>query len=153
MKHSITTLLITTSLALLLPASSALAHGRHGSNIDQRLERQERRIEQGLRSGELTRREARQLRKKHQRISHLYEDSSQHGLSKPERRRLERKLNRLSDSIYSLKHNEIKRPLHRTYAPKAFGHSHFQGYQRHGRGDYIAFSDKGMRLMLRFDDR
>lgn len=133
-------LLITTSLITLLPVGAVLAHGGHAKGIEQRLDRQEMRIVQGKRSGALNRHEAKRLHRQHNRVSRLHQEFMQDGrLDKRERRVLQRKLDRVSDNIRALKHNDSYR-----HGPRH--------YQRHG-GDRIVFSDKGVKLVLRFDNR
>lgn len=75
--------------------------------IEQRLDRQHWRIKQGVRSGELTRKEARSLRRQQRRISRLERRFSSDGwLDRGERHELRDKLDRASDRIYRLKHND-----------------------------------------------
>jgi len=75
--------------------------------IDRREHRQERRIAQGARSGELTRHEARNLRREERRIRADKRMAMADGRVTPaERRHLRREENRVSRHIYRAKHND-----------------------------------------------
>jgi hypothetical protein len=103
----------------LFTAAPAFAGHRHDRLLD-RLDRQQNRIERGIDSGELTRREARTLKKQQRRIHRLAREfyADDH-LCKRERRILHKKLNRASDRIYALKHNDEYR-----YARYGRGYRH-----------------------------
>jgi hypothetical protein len=74
------------------------------------LDRQQSRIEQGIESGKLTRKEAKVLKRQQRKTRHLYREFREDGrLSKRERRELDRRLDRVSDQIWELKHNERSR--------------------------------------------
>jgi hypothetical protein len=76
-------------------------------HFDQRFDRQHWRIKQGVKSGELTRKEARKLRKQQRRIDRLERRFSSDGyLDRRERRVLRKKQNRASERIYRYKHND-----------------------------------------------
>jgi hypothetical protein len=80
---------------------------RRSHNINAREARQERRIYQGVASGELTQREALRLDREEDRIDRIearYRRTGD-GLSPRERERLERDLNRSSRDIYRQKHD------------------------------------------------
>ena len=62
--------LITTAFALTLAAAIAPAYA-HADKFQERLQRQSARIEQGVESGELTRREANILRREHRELRQL----------------------------------------------------------------------------------
>jgi hypothetical protein len=75
--------------------------------INQRQHKQERRINQGVRSGELTRAEARHLRADERKISRDKRMAKADGhVTNAERRHLRREENRTSRSIYRKKHND-----------------------------------------------
>ena len=75
--------------------------------INHRQHRQERRINQGLRSGELTRNETRHLRGDERRIGEQKRMAMADGrMNRGERRRLRREQNRTSRAIYRDKHND-----------------------------------------------
>lgn len=90
----------------LCAAAPAFAGHRHDRLLD-RLDRQQIRIERGIESGQLTRWEARKLMKQQRRIHRLARDfyADDH-LGKRERRVLNKKLDRASDRIRALKHND-----------------------------------------------
>ena len=89
----------------VLGASAVSMAGTRG--INSREYREQQRINQGIRSGELTRREARRLEAglARIRIDERYARSSGGGISPRERARLERELNRESRGIYRQKHD------------------------------------------------
>lgn len=104
--------------------------GYHQQRFEQRLDRQHRRIKQGVRSGELTPKEARKLRKQQRRIDGLERRFSSDGhLDRRERRVLRKQLDRASDRIYRFKHNDRYRygDLDRqvVYEPRGFGQRSF----------------------------
>ena len=74
--------------------------------IDRREHREQQRIRQGIRSGELTRRETRRLEAEQGRIRgyEWYAKSDGH-VSRAERRHLDRMLDRSSRDIYRQKHD------------------------------------------------
>jgi hypothetical protein len=75
--------------------------------INQRHHNQERRINQGVRSGQLTRNEARHLRTREARINHDKRMAKADGhVTVAERRHLRREQNRTSRAIYRKKHND-----------------------------------------------
>jgi hypothetical protein len=88
----------------VLGASAASIAGPRGINTRERREQQ--RINQGIRSGELTRREAARLEAglARVRINERFARSDGH-ISPRERVRLERELNRESRGIYHQKHD------------------------------------------------
>ena len=72
--------------------------------------RQQKRIHQGIRSGELTRREGVRLEKQQHKIQRHKRTAWRDGtLTSKERVRLERGQNRASKRIYRMKHNDIER--------------------------------------------
>lgn len=75
--------------------------------INAREENQQDRIQQGVKSGELTRREAERLEAEQARIAvnEKYARRSGDGLSPQERARLEKELNKSSKDIYKQKHD------------------------------------------------
>ena len=80
---------------------------------DQRREvMQQHRIREGVRSGELTRGEARELRAQQRRIDRVQRRSKRDDgvVDGRERRRLERMQDRASGNIYEKKHNDETRP-------------------------------------------
>jgi len=92
------------AVVFVLSASVASMAGSHG--IDRREYREQQRINQGIRSGELTRREARRLEAGAARIKIDERFARSDGnLSPRERARLNRELNHESRGIYRQKHD------------------------------------------------
>lgn len=117
--------LFVASACLFVAAPAFAGHG-HERLLD-RLDRQQIRIERGIESGKLTRWEARSLKKQQRRIHRLtHEFYADDHLGKRERRILKKKLNRASDRIHALKHNDEYR-----YANYGYGHRH-RGHDDHG---------------------
>ena len=78
----------------------------HTPVINQRQHNQNRRINRGVRSGELTRNEARHLRTDERHINRDKRMAKANGhVSRTERRHLRREENRTSRAIYRDKHN------------------------------------------------
>lgn len=105
-------ILCKLSVALVVGASLlAVAPARAAAQINQREQQQQRRIRQGVRSGELTRREARHLERRERRINRAEWRArrSGGGINWRERRRLNRRLNRDSRAIYRQKHDRQER--------------------------------------------
>ena len=87
-------------------------HDYHDS-VTERQERQHHRIERGIQNGQLTRREARKLYKKHDRLISLERRYRRDGyLGRKERNKLHDRLDHFSDRIYRLKHNNRERGYH-----------------------------------------
>ena len=101
--------LLAAAFSVLAVAPAYAGHG-HGSGVWDRLERQHARIERGVESGELTPKEAKTLRKQHRKLHRVARKFAEHGgLSRKERRILDRRLDKASDRIWTLKHNETYR--------------------------------------------
>ncbi len=95
---AISTLMAFATLMITQPALAGRISKRH--------DKQEKRIAQGIKSGELTRGEARQLVKQQHRIQHHTKKAWSDGkLSRRERVRLEMHRDKASANIYRLKHN------------------------------------------------
>ena len=78
--------------------------------IDRREHNQKARIRQGVRSGELTRAEARRLAKEEARIRKIERKAKSDGkITRPEARRLNRALDKTSRDIYKQKHDNQDR--------------------------------------------
>ncbi len=76
------------------------------AGINQRPKNQQQRIRQGVRSGELTRREARRLEREQSRIQHDKRVAKSDGeMTTRERTRIQREQNRASRDIYRQKHD------------------------------------------------
>jgi hypothetical protein len=81
--------------------------------VDQREMNQQRRIEQGVRSGEITPKEFNRLEKREaniQRTEGRMKEENGGSLTPGERARLNRRLNRTSRAIYRDKHNDREVP-------------------------------------------
>ena len=112
MRRHVTKLLSAATLvaALCVPLASAAAQTRHcraPRGINARQHREQARIRQGIRSGELTRREAARLEAEQARIrvDEAYARRSGGEFTARERARIQRELNRASRDIYRQKHD------------------------------------------------
>lgn len=95
---------VLLAAVFILGASTVSMAGSHSINARER--NQQRRINQGIRSGELTRREARRLEANEARIRTDERFARADGKVTPrERARLQRELNRESRGIYRQKHD------------------------------------------------
>jgi hypothetical protein len=102
----VTAVIITGCLTATLYAGFAYAGPTDDPGIQQREQNQERRIQQGIKSGELTPREAGRLEAQQARISQREERMKADGkLTKAERRVLHHDQNAASRNIYRKKHN------------------------------------------------
>jgi hypothetical protein len=100
--------LLTGSILLAIGATGLA--GPRTPYIYKRQENQQDRIQQGVRSGQLTRREATRLESIEGRIqANKLIDKSDGNVSPRERAQLNRELNRASRDIYRLKHNRYSR--------------------------------------------
>lgn len=100
----------TLAVVMLLGLGVVSFAGPRTRRINQRQENQQDRIQQGIRSGELTRREARRLESIEGRIqANKLIDKSDGHVSARERAQLNRELNRASRDIYRAKHNRYER--------------------------------------------
>ena len=100
--------IIAIALSTLLLAGTALA-----AEVDQRQENQQDRINQGVASGELTKKEAKQVEGQHKAIhNEIKADRAANGgkLSKGEKRTVNRQQNRESRKIHRKKQNAAERP-------------------------------------------
>ena len=90
---------LLAALAVTPPAGAATV-------IDQRQANQERRIDQGIQSGQLTEREAERLQRQQDHIQNMEDKALADGkLSKGERRKIRRAQNRASRQIWRQKHD------------------------------------------------
>lgn len=81
-------------------------HPQAGSHINQRQQNQKRRIKHGVQNGELSRKEAKRLRRQQRRIADLeYQFRADGHLTQQERRILQNRLDLASNHIFRLKHN------------------------------------------------
>ena len=105
MKKFSMVLAIATLVTIFIGTDAALA-GR----VVHRQVRQQKRIHQGVRSGELTRRETRSLEKDQFKIQRYKKKAwRDEKLTPKERMRLEHGQDRANRHIYRMKHNDIER--------------------------------------------
>lgn len=97
---------ITVCMVVLMGfASAAMA-----ASIDERVDMAQARIEQGIQSGALNRREAHRLKEELNRVRNDEARARADGrLNRRERERLNRELTRLERHISQLKHNDVQR--------------------------------------------
>ena len=102
---------IAAVLGLLASTSVAGAYDRYGgSNIDRRQDRQDHRIHQGVRSGEITRHEYRRLEREQAHIRHLERNAKADGhVSHYERHRIRDVQNSASRHINNEAHDGNRR--------------------------------------------
>jgi hypothetical protein len=98
---------ILVTFVVSLFAATAFAASNEAPGVEKRMENQERRIEQGVKSGELTPREAGRLEAQQAKIQQDKARMEADGkLTKAERKKLKREQDRASKNIYRKKHNE-----------------------------------------------
>ena len=99
--------------AMLIAALPALAYAQGApatTNIDQRQANQERRIQQGVQSGELTPREASRLEKGQAKIQRMEQKAKADGvMTAQERKRIAHEQNKQSKRIAREKHDRQRR--------------------------------------------
>jgi hypothetical protein len=104
----LTKVVLGISAATVLMAS-ALYAGTDDPRIQKREQNQEKRIDQGVKSGEVTPGEASRLEKEQAKIKQDEARMKSDGkLTKKERRKLKREQNKASKDIYRAKHNDKK---------------------------------------------
>ena len=96
-------------IGLIAAAVAVPAYAQTTPGVDKRQERQQQRIDQGVASGELNKREAGRLEREQQRIERHEEKAKADGVvTKRERRRLHQEQNRASRHIGKEKHDRQK---------------------------------------------
>lgn len=101
--------ILTGSITLMFAVAPALAASTDDPVIQKREANQQKRIEQGVKSGELTPKEAGRLEAREAKIKQDEERMKADGkLTKKERARLTKEQNKASKKIYEKKHNEKK---------------------------------------------
>src|SRR5574341_350368 len=96
--HRAKLLTLAAAVALSLPAA---AQTQSTPRIDTRQDRQERRIEQGQKSGQLTNKEAARLEKGQARVQKMEDKAVADGkVTKKEKARIEKEQDRQSKKIY-----------------------------------------------------
>ncbi len=96
-----------SALILAFSLTSSLSFAEPSTpRVDQRQQNQDRRIDQGVNSGQLTGAEERRLEKGQDRVENLEDQAKSDGVVTPaEKRRLERAQDRQNRKIYRAKHN------------------------------------------------
>jgi Ni/Co efflux regulator RcnB len=110
MKRIVLSLIAAASLASV--AAPAFAQGPRPSDwqpLAQRQDNIERRIDDGMRSGQLTRREARSLHNQFRGLLRLEDRYRRDGMSRRERADLERRYDALSERVRFNKHDDERR--------------------------------------------
>ncbi len=109
----------------------------YDDSIERRLDRQQHRIDTGIRQGSLTAAEVRKLRHAQKRIARLERRLGYDGnLCERDLKRLHRRLDRISEKIYRLKHNRhVSRRYHHAHIDRWNGDSH-AGWERVTRIEY-----------------
>ena len=107
---TLTKTLLAATFGLIATAPVYAGHAHNQDRLFERLERQQNRIEQGIESRELTRKEAKILKKQHRRLHRLVREFREDGrLSKRERKIMHRQLTKASRQIKEFKHNRLNR--------------------------------------------
>src|SRR5712671_1674150 len=111
MKRTIVSMLCGVVLCVVMVPASGLAAARvKDPRINRRQENQKDRIQQGVKSGELTRQEKARLKAEQARIRANEKRAKADGkLTEKERKRLEKELNKSSRDIYKQKHDNQER--------------------------------------------
>jgi hypothetical protein len=120
---TLTKVMLIGASALSLAAGAASAQPmrpHHGISINARQAELDHRIDNGVRSGELTRREAHRLRREFHAIAQREARYRLHGLSRWERADLERRFDRLAAEIHLQKHDN----------QYGYGYGHDRVYRR-----------------------
>jgi hypothetical protein len=96
---------------LALGAYAAFAAGTQTPRIDRRQAHQEQRIDQGIASGELTKREARRMNRQQNQVNKAEDKAKADGVvTAGERKALTKAQNKTSRHIYRQKHDAQVRP-------------------------------------------
>ena len=110
MKRTIVSLLCSAALCAAVLPMNAMAAGNQNNakkaTLHERNHNQQERIQQGVKSGELTRRETARLEKEEARIRTNEAFAKADGkITEDERERLNKELNKVSEDIYDQKHD------------------------------------------------
>jgi hypothetical protein len=94
------------AIAAAVLASGAVAiDAARADTFSDRLQNQRHRLEQGIESGDLTRNEARKLRRQQQDLREERRDLAEDGITNRERRVLRREFDQQSDRIHDQRHD------------------------------------------------
>lgn len=103
----IITALAAAGITFSLAIAPALAAGTDSPAVDQRQVKQQKRIDQGVQSGQLTEKEAKKLDKQQDRIEKKEAKMKEDGkLTKKEREKLKKEQDKASKKIYKEKHDK-----------------------------------------------
>lgn len=103
-------LLVTLAVPTLASAAGPREAARRGK-VNARQDKQDRRIEEGKRSGEITRKEARHLDRQQKRIDRAESRAKADGkVTRKEARKLDRMQDKANRDIKRAKHNNRKQP-------------------------------------------
>lgn len=106
MKRTLLTIMIVGLMAIFASA----AFGQETPGADQRQKNQKHRIKQGVKSGEITKREAKSVKYSYKSTKRYEAKAKSDGhVTKKERARLKHKENKSSRKIYRVKHNNRDR--------------------------------------------
>ncbi|MCX5781899.1 MAG: hypothetical protein NT145_04240 [Elusimicrobia bacterium] len=96
--------------ALISAVSSPVFAYKPMKNVSKKQVNQNERIRQGVRSGELTKEEAKELKQDQKEIRKMKQEARSDGkVTVQERKEIQKKLNQESKEIYQEKHDEQKR--------------------------------------------
>jgi hypothetical protein len=100
-------ILIQTAFLLFTAALPVVYAGAADApRVDRRQEKQQQRIEQGVRSGQLTSKEAQRLEAQQEKIRRMEDKTKANGaVTRKERTRLNQRQNKASRNIHRKKHN------------------------------------------------
>jgi hypothetical protein len=91
--------------ATVLGSGALATDAAQADNFSDRMANQRDRLQQGVESGDLTRQEARKLRRQQQDLNEERRDFAEDGLTDRERRVLRRDFDEQSDRIYRQRHD------------------------------------------------
>jgi hypothetical protein len=110
-KESVMNKTFVAAAVLALSAVAASAAGTDTPRIDQRQANQEQRIDQGIASGELTKREAHRMNRQQNGVNRAEDRAKADGVvTAQEKKRLTKAQNATSKRIYRQKHDAQQRP-------------------------------------------
>ncbi len=129
--------------ALFVWTGNAFAAGP----VKQRQVRQQQRIEQGFKKGNITRSELKHLEKEQRKIS-KYKQRAQrdHHITRHEARRIDRLQDRASQNIYRYKHNKAQQQRMAHHVQKR--HQNYSAKRRHQNRRVDQYIGSSMNLMI-----
>lgn len=103
----IITAIVAAGITFSFAVTPALAAATDNPGVDQRQANQQKRIDQGVQSGQLTEKEAKKLNKQQERINKKEAKMKEDGkLTKKEREKLKKEQDKASRDIYKEKHDK-----------------------------------------------